>query len=212
MTNWLPKINFIQILVSITFIAGLLFLPRDKKNRILLAILFICFMNELISYIFLIKHIRNGLLFTVDTIIHNSLWLFLMHKLSALKMKLLIVFYLLFSIYNLFFIEGRSQFNYYTFIIGAFLYLAVYIFYSFYKLQKEEFEYFFSNIFLLLSAPILLFCGLSFIFGFKSKVLSATIIFGDMNLYGLIGTFINLIYYALLNIYILREKRTAHAK
>lgn len=202
------QINLTQVLVTATFITGAIFLPRSRNNRIVLAILFVCLVNELLSYVFLLRQIRNGLLFTVNCTLHNILWLLLMHQFTGRKIRGVILFYAAFAIANALFLEGLSEFNYNTFIMGAFLYVSLYIVGNFSRLQKEDFDYFQSSQFLLLSAPVLLFFGLSFIFGFKSKVLSATVIFGNMNLYSLIGIFINLAYYMILNLYILKEKNT----
>ncbi len=209
LTNIFPYLNWTQLFVLLTFVWAIAFLPRTLKNRIVLAILFICFTNELLSLLFLLWKLDNGLLFSVNLIIHNSLWLWLI--LRKRHRKFVIAAYFILAMTNLFFIEGLDNFNYNTFIIGAFLYIASYLALIFSNLSQEDFSFFQSNDFLLLSAPVLFFFGLSFIFAFKSYEISATIVFGSVNLYLLIGFFINLAYYALICLYILKEHRHANA-
>ncbi|HLA56560.1 MAG TPA: hypothetical protein VK623_10690 [Flavobacterium sp.] len=122
-------------------------------------------------------------------------------------MKASLIVFLAFSIINLLMFEGFSRFNFYTFIIGALLYIVLFIQDSFYRLKHEDFAFFQSNNYLLLFAPILLFLGLSFVFGFKSHSLNSTVIFGNVKLYGFIVCFVNIVYYVLINIYVNREKK-----
>ncbi|TRX31196.1 hypothetical protein FNW52_18960 [Flavobacterium sp. ZT3R18] len=202
--------NYTNVLVFITFAVVLLHHnPKKSTHRILLAIVFISFLNELMALFLLFKKMDISLLYTVTTILHNSLWLFLLSKYFHYHglVSGVIVSYISFSIFNLFFFEGHEMFNYYTFILGAFIYLVLFIYESFFQLKKENFPFFTSNDYIVLFAPVLFFFGLSAIFGFKSYVLSSTIIFGSMNLYGFIGCFVNTVYYILIAIYIYREKR-----
>ena len=118
--------------------------------------------------------------------------------------------YIIFSIINWLAIEGSSGFNYYTFVVGAFLYLIFFIIESFYRLSKEDFAFFLANDFILLLAPILLFLGLSFMFGFKSKLVTSTMLFPNIKLYDAIVYFVNVVYYVLLNMYIYKERKRTY--
>ena len=74
-------------------------------------------------------------------------------------------------------------------------------------LKDENIGFFKSNHFILISSPIIFFFGLSILFGFNSMKLIKTIVFGNVTLYRFIIIFVNIIYYSLLNIYIIKEKR-----
>jgi len=154
-----------------------------------------------------------GLTYSLSMIINGSLWLVLISEvfLNKKAASILLAAFLLFSIINLFFGEGLTNCNFNTFIVGAFIYISIFIYESFYQLKKENLSFFLSNNYLLLSSPILFFFGLSFVFGFKSRELAETTIFGNIRLYEFIIYFVNIIYYTLINIYIYREKRLKHA-
>jgi hypothetical protein len=206
--------NLIQLLVLFTFVHAVMRLPKNRPNRILIAILFVCLVNEVISLIFAIKQINNGLLVSIAIAIHNTLWLLLLSHILKPKRRLnwLIALSLGFAVVNLFLFEGMTDFNYNTFILGALLYIMIYIYESFVQLNKESFSFFYSNHFILLSSPLLFFFGLSFIFGFRNYDLSITKIYGDIHLYAFIGSIVNLIYYLLLNVYIHRENKALHVQ
>lgn len=209
----LPFMNFTQLLVIISFFVVLLTYNRNNKlHRILLAILSISLINEIVCFIFLYKKSDISLVYTINTFLHHSLWLFLLFSTTKRRMlfRIVLPIFLTYGIVNLLSIEGHQKFNYYTFIFGAFLYLIFFIWESFYRLKKEDFSFFLSNNYLLLFAPVLFFFGLSVIFGFKSRELSETVIFGDTKLYTVIGYFVNIVYYGLINLYMYREKSTKH--
>lgn len=205
--------NFTQLLVILSFFIVLFTYNRNKKlHRILLAILSISLINEIVCFIFLYKNADISLVYTINTFFHHSLWLFLLFNTTNRRMlfKIVLPVFLSYGIINLLSLEGHKKFNYYTFIFGAFLYLIFFIWESFYRLKKEDFAFFLSNNYLLLFAPVLFFFGLSVIFGFKSRELSETVIFGNTKLYTVIGYFVNIVYYGLINLYMYREKMIKH--
>lgn len=205
--------NFTQLLVIISFFVVLFTYNRNNKlHRIVLAILSTSLISEIVCFIFLYLKADISLVYNMNTLFHHSLWLFLLFSTTNRKtlLKIVLPVFLTYGLINLTSIEGHEKFNYYTFIFGAFLYLIFFIWESFYRLKKEDFEFFLSNNYLLLFAPVLFFFGLSVIFGFKSRQLSETIIFGDTKLYTVIGYFINIVYYSLINLYMYREKTIRH--
>ena len=203
----------IQVYELLTFLVALLFLKLKKNtvNQLLFLILFVNIATEMLTT-FIHYEEKPRLLFTISVFLHNSFWLFLLSKSIRKSAIFLPLFccYILFSILNLFFMEGIEKFNFNTFIIGAFLYLVLFIYGSFHELKKENYNFFLANQYLLLFAPVLYFFGLSFVFGFKSRMLTETIIFGDVSLYEFIISFVNIVYYSLVNIYIYREKKMNH--
>ena len=209
----LPFMNFTQLLVIISFLVVLFtYSHNNKLHKILLAILSISLINEVICFVFLYKKTDISLVYTINTFFHHSLWLFLLFTTTnrTTLFKIVLPIFLTYGIVNLLSLEGYQKFNYYTFIFGAFLYLIFFIWESFYRLKKEDFSFFLSNNYLLLFAPVLFFFGLSVIFGFKSRELSETVIFGETKLYTVIGYFVNIVYYGLINLYMYREKTIKH--
>lgn len=209
----LDCINPIKMVVLLTFIFALFRLQWKKpNNRYVLIILGISLILETVNSLLTVQQIKINISMTIGSIFHNSFWLALLARNCSFKKSLNIAIglFILFSIINVLAIEGPSTFNCYTFVVSAFLYLVFFIIDSFYRLNKEEFSFFLSNDFLLLLAPILFFLGLSFMFGFKSKLLTSTMLFADVKLYTAIIYFVNLIYYSLITIYIYREKNHAH--
>jgi hypothetical protein len=172
----------------------------------------VCFINEFLNSISQYLKFENGVFNSISILFHHSLWLLIL-KDSVHFAKIVmwsIISFIIFGLCNLFFFEGWQHFNYYTFTLGAFLYLILFIIESFYQLKRENFTFFLSNNAILLLAPVLFFIGLSFMFAFKSKVISTTIIFGSVELYTVIIYFVNIVYYSLINLYIYREKKVAN--
>lgn len=209
-------VKLISLYIAITFIIVIIMLDLKKKNnKFLFIIIAVCLITEIVSLLLVISNQTHyiGLTYTISMIIHAYLWLKLLFS-EVLKRKataVMLAAFLLFSFTNLFFGEGFVKCNFNTFIFGAFTYISIFIYESFYQLKKENFIFFQSNNYLLLFSPVLFFFGLSFVFGFKSKALAETHVFVNLGLYDFIIYFVNIIYYTLINIYIYREKKLKHA-
>lgn len=108
--------------------------------------------------------------------------------------------------------EGMYVFNYWTFVASAFLYLLLFIYLSFEKLKMEELNFLTSNGYLLLCAPLLFFLGLSFMFGFGSRLITASPVYGNIVLYDCIIYFVNIVYYGLINVYLFRLKHNHYVR
>lgn len=205
-------LNTTRIFVIITFTSSLLFLNlKNENNKLLLSILSVSFITELVAVILICTDNRTliGTLYSLSVLLHHGLWLYLLIS-SVYKSKYLyyvLVSFILFGVYNLYFLEGVVKFNYLTFIVGALLYIIIFIYQSFLQLKQENFPFFQSNNYLLLFAPILFFFGMSFMFGFRSNEITSAIIFADIKLYKVINQFVNCIYYLLLIVYIYKEKK-----
>lgn len=204
----LQFLNPIKIIVLLTFLVGVLFLKyRNPMHQKVLGILFICFVNEFVALMLKAQGMPIDSLFNINIIIHNTIWLMIISA-FLYETKVVIVIYIIFGLGNLFFFEGYSKFNYYTFVFGALLYTTIFIYLSFKQLKKENLSFFLSNNYILLFAPVLFFLGLSFMFSFKSRELTSTYIFNEMKLYTFINYFVNTIYYFFINLYIFKEKKT----
>ena len=148
---------------------------------------------------------------TISVIFHDILWLFLLKEITG-RHKLCIVAIAVFGTFaltNLLFIEGFDKFNFNTFILGAILYVLIFMYHSSIKLRTEDFEFFTNQNFLIVFAPLIFFVGLSMLFAFRSTELHFTEIAG-FTMWTWIINFVNLIYYSVLNIYIYRQSRLAY--
>jgi hypothetical protein len=200
----------IKILVLITLLHALFNLKRKKPiNKLLVFILTLSFFTEAINTFLKYKMIPFGIFTTLSLVINAILWMLILHQVFRIKRGIVLsmILFAVFAIINLFFIEGYIKFNYYTFVLGSFLYVVLFIYESFYQLKKENFYFFQSNKYILLFSPILFFLGLSLMFSFKSFSLTSTKIIGEVKLYTFINIFVNVIYYLSLNYYILKEKK-----
>ena len=207
-------INPTNAYVLITFIVGLIYLDIKKiNNRILFIILCLSLATEIISAILAYYNKTIDALYTVSLFIHHSLWIYLLTKdfLEKKAVVIIITAFFITSILNFLFYEGIKNLNNYTFIIGALLYIVIFIYESFYQLKYDNFSFFTSNNYLLFFTPVLFFFGLSFMFSFNSKELLETTVFEKFELYPIIITFVNFIYYTFINIYIYKEKRLKNA-
>jgi hypothetical protein len=206
----LEYVNPIKVCVTITLLFALLKLDRKNSlHRNVLIILFICFLTELINTYLKYNGNSNAIFSSISIIFHNSFWLLLLSKVVHYKklVYILILGFILFSLFNLSFIEKFERFNYYSFILGALFYVLIFFYESFFQLKNENFEFFSSNNFLILFAPVIFFLGISLMFAFNSVQITSTIVFGQVTLYKCIIYFVNLFYYALINSYIYKESK-----
>lgn len=206
----LQYLNPIKVVVFLTLLFALYKL--NKKNELhknLLLVLFICFLTELINTFLKYKEVSNAVFSSISIIFHDSFWLLILSRLVTFRKIVftLILCFIFFCIVNILFIEKFDQYNYYSFILGALFYLIIFFYESFFQLKNENFVFFSSNNFLLLFAPVFFFLGVSLMFAFDSKEITSTIVFGNVTLYKCIIYFVNLFYYALINIYIYKESK-----
>mgnify|MGYP001166105334 CR=1 FL=1 len=201
--------NIIFFVVILTYIHYLYLNIRKINNdtKDLFWILSICTFTEIVSKILSYNNISLWYLYNFSFIIHNSFWLKILLKDDLSYQKKIIGSYIVFSVIMYGFIDPTNFFNKIIMIVGALLYLIIFIILSSKNLNSERIDFFKSNHFILISSPIIFFFGLSILFGFNSKKLFDTIVFGRTNLYNFIIIFVNIIYYSLLNIYIIKEKK-----
>jgi hypothetical protein len=207
---YLLQSGFIYVFIFSTFLHAIYGLQwKNKIHRYVLCILTVFVLNEAVSTLQAAYATNFKTHFTITTVIHCTLW-FLILKDSVHFPRIVngvLIAFITFCFCDLLFIEGWVLFNCYSFVLGAFMYLILFLFESFYQLKQENFPYFFSNQFLLLMSPVLFFIGLTFMLAFKSHGIISVVIFGKVDLYRIIITVVNIVYYSLLNIYIYREKK-----
>ena len=150
-----------------------------------------------------------GTFATLSVVISTILWLLILHMIFIAKKMIIatIVVFSLFALINILFMEGPLQFNYYTLILGAFLYILFFVFESFNQLKRDNFYFFQSNKYILIISPILFFLGLSLLFFFKSYSLTSNNLMENVKLFTYFNIVVNVIFYSSLNYYILKEKR-----
>ena len=200
----------IKVLVFITFLHAFFNLKTKKTiNKLLMYVLTLSLFTEVLNTFLKYKMLPYGTFTTFSLFVNAILWLGILYQVFRIKRSIRIALILLFvfAVVNILFIEGYTKFNYYTFVLGSFLYTILFISESFYQLKKEHFYFFQSNNYILLFSPILFFLGLSLMFSFKSFSLTSTVIIGEVKLYTFINIFVNVIYYLSLNYYILKENK-----
>ncbi|WP_445454637.1 hypothetical protein [Flavobacterium sp. 25HG05S-40] len=206
------NINLTQVLVLVTLVYFLFYIDTKITNHIrLLIVLLVCLSTE-ITALFLIhndSYEAVGFLYSISILFHHAIWLIILTNSEMGKnfIKFVVPAYILFGLLNLCLFEGIHSFNYYTFVMGALLYVAIFIGLSFKNLKEENLHFFQLNDYILLFAPVMFFLGLSFNFCFRSHELSATIIFKDVKLYTFLNYFVNIIYYGAVVTYIQKSKR-----
>jgi len=201
----------IKILVLLTLLYALICLKwKNSTHRYLIIILIICFVTELTNCILIVNHQSIGLAVTISVICHHTIWLLLLSNNNNIKnlSRIAIMAFLLFAIINLFYLEGTKSFNYLTFVLGAFIYILCFIYHSIFELRHENLPLFLSNKYLLTFAPVIFFFGMSFMFAFKSKNITSTMLLPHIKLYDFVIYYVNIIYYVLVNLYIYRDKTT----
>lgn len=201
-------------MVLLSFTLSVVYFRAGVIFRVLFFILLTSFLTEAAAIIILRSGGGLALLYTVSIIIHNCLWLYMLRvALPGSKgWGIILGAYILFCFFNLAFLEGFGSFNHYTLISGAFLYVVLFSFYSLKTLLAEDDAFFNKKEYILLFAPVLLFLGMSFVFGFKSERLADTKVFATVGLYDIVISFVNLIYYLAIITYILKTRKVQNAE
>lgn len=205
-----------KIVVLFAFIYAISTL-KPQKNRIhlyILLILTIAIITETINTIFVFNNKSISLCATLSFGVSIMLWLLILESVVYFKTIFKALFYAFcgFAISNVIFFEGTETFNNYTFLIGAFVYIIIFLYESFFQLKRENFQYFLSNIYILIFSPVLFYFGFTFYFAFKDSIIGDKIIVWKYTLYDIIALFINLVYYTMVSIYIYREKKLKNAR
>lgn len=207
--NILDIINPIKACVVITLLFALWNLRwKIKMHRYLLYILFVVFITELVNSILVYNSRPIRIPFNISIIFHDIFWMLAFREsINRKKMSnVILCFFALFSVVNFIIIEIADEYNYYTFVLGALLYVSLFIYESYRQLKEENLMYFLSNNYLLLFAPVFFFFGMGLMLGFKPLGVTKMLLFGPVTLYVFIVNIVCIAYYSLINIYIYREK------
>ena len=199
----------IKLFVLLTFLHALLRLETKKKiNKYLFYILTISVFAELVNSYLNMNHLSYGTFTTFNLVSSIILWFLILHMIFETKRLLIlsIVIFSLFALYNLLFVEGVHNFNYYTLIFGAFLYILFFVFECFFQLKKDNFYFFQSNKYILILSPVIFFMGLLVLFIVKSLALSSSAFRGDIMILPFVQVNVYLAFYLSLNYYILKER------
>ena len=206
-------VNFVKVIVYISFLNSILFLDKKKLiNKWLIVIVSVCFFTEIFNSLLVVLKVSLGFFNTISIIFHNLFWIILLSLIFKFKIqKIWFSIYLFICLINILFIQGFQKFNTYTFLFSAIIYLVILISKNINILRLEKLDIFKTNKYLLSLSPILFFIGLGLMFSFKSKTLVNLQIFNEIKLYTFINYFVNTIYYALINIYIFKERKLQNA-
>lgn len=199
-------------MVFLTTIIGFVFLnPKKTNHKLVLLIISISSLNEITTLMLLFTNQQNyiGRLYSFSFPLFCMGWLAMLYK-NQIKRKETIIaalLFLCFVIINFIWIQGTNTFNYYTAVVGSFIYIGLLANESFAQLKNENSAFILSNSYLLLLSPVLLFFGYGQMFGFVSREITQTIIFSKHSLFQLVTNFVNISYYAMILTYIFLEKK-----
>lgn len=198
--------NVLRIYIIFTFICALFFLQK-KNNAQIFLILFLSATNEILLFFFPKLAITTN--FYVCFLF--LLWIDLLLKFFKKKSRYINVVFIIATLISFSFF-GFTTLNYYNFVIGTLIYCLLFLIINYKKLKQDDFSYFRSNEFILLSSPILFFLGVSLILSFGTVTIAKVEIYNDINLYTLINYTSNMIYYSLINLYIYKEYKKNHVQ
>jgi hypothetical protein len=202
------QFTIISYIAIITLFVAIIFLKK-KNNGLLFSIIILNAVTETIL------SINNNLICTMlYCYIHFILWFCLLFKIFKEKrqLKYILLFYSLFCLLNWLCREDLKSFNNYSFALGTFIYVFLFIIFSFKFLKQENFNFFTSNHCLLVSSPVIFLLGMSFLFAFDSSELFSVKIYKETVVYTIVAYFVNFIYYSLINLYIYKENKKSHVQ
>jgi hypothetical protein len=107
----------------------------DRVNlRYIPPFLFVNLVVELVANYMSSKNINNIFLYNIEVVFEFSFYLFLLRTLlgqfiKTYILRLIIYFYIIISLINIFFIQGKYHFETYTFILGCLFIISLSIFY-----------------------------------------------------------------------------------
>ncbi|MFP9113654.1 hypothetical protein ACLI1A_06910 [Flavobacterium sp. RHBU_3] len=208
--KFIAEVGFVEYYIFFSVITG--FICANYKKNIhnwLLILLFTFFISEIALIYANAFLVAVGWIYAPSTTIHNTVWLLILGKTFNKGTKFLYIVwaYFVLCILDTLFWEGYTDFNTFSFLLGAALYISMFIKEYITKLNNEDFAFFQKNESLLLFSPILFFMGVSIMFTFNDTTLSETKIIGDTSLYEIAVNFPNLISYSIINIYFFKEKQ-----
>jgi hypothetical protein len=211
--SFLSNINIIQFVIVATIAYLLLKFRKNSTNILLLTVLISFFLTEMLTCLAVIYNKNYGPIYNVSITIHNLLWfrILLVNINKIYIFKFIAIPYLAFAVADMFYIESPEHFITYTFVLGAFIYLIIFLHENIYQLKNENFDFISSNENLLLCTPLLLFITTTAVTGFNDSELFDVTIIGNIPLYNLVNTFGNLFYYGVINIYIYRVNKLQYA-
>lgn len=205
-------LNLINIYVLITFIHLIVKINNNYfGKKIILTIVTISLITEIVTIALISADLYKylSISYAISLMLHNFLWIYLLlHYVKKLKLILsILIIYFTMIVINYFAFENGKVSNYNSFIFSSFIFLIIYLIECFNNLKNEKLSFFTSNKFYLITSPILFFLGFSFMFAFNNSDLRSVKIL-NMELYGIIANFVNIIYYTLINIYLFKELKT----
>jgi hypothetical protein len=129
--NILDIINPIKACVVVTLLFAIWNLRwKIKMHRYLLYILFIVFFTELINSILVYNNRPIRIPFNISIIFHDIFWMLAFRESINRKIisNVILCLFSLFSVVNFIIIEIADEYNYYTFVLGALLYVSLFIY------------------------------------------------------------------------------------
>jgi hypothetical protein len=204
-----------MLMVFLTTIIGFVFLDLKKtNNQLVVLILLISSLNEIFTLFlgFTKQQTYIGTLYSISFPLFCMVWFIILYK-NQIKKRATLIFmtlFFLFVIINFIAFQGANNFNYYSAVVGSFIYIGLVAIESFTQLKNENVKFILSNKYLLLLSPLLLFFGFGQMFGFVSREITQTVIFSGYNLFEIVTNFVNISYYTMIITYIILEKKLTY--
>lgn len=193
---------FIKLYIILTFIY---FLVAKVKHWPLKSILFVAALNSILTNVFIKYELPYYILSNIYVILHAGLWFYIIKEYLSKKQALALgITWTGLTLYYVITINILDKFYNRYFALTSILYIILFFLLCIKRLKNEDLDFFNSNTFKLIAAPVIYFLGLSFMFGFDAKIFSEITI-ANIGIYELINFIVNVIYYTLLNYYIYKS-------
>lgn len=200
----LKHFNIVKLIVILTWFFSEIDLKRKNNlNLVIKTILRINAITELFGFIFKIYFLSTKYLITTNVVMTFLLWFQILQDVYKKKIVLYsTIFFLFFFFFDFIILNHCNKFSYYSFVFGSLIYVCCYLFFNFSFLKEEKIAFFFQNQFIIVSAPIFFFLGMSFLFAFVSPEISGYKIYEGKTLYSFINDFVNFVQYILIAYFI----------
>ncbi len=192
----------LKIYILSTFIY---FLVAKIKHWPLKSILILSALNSIVTDICISYKIPVYLSNNTYVILHAGLWFYIVKEYLGKKQALILgVIWGGLTLYYVSTINILDKFYNRYFALTSIIYIILFFVLCIKRLKNEDIDFFNSNTFILIAAPVIFLLGMSFMFGFDAKIFSEITIV-DIGIYELINFIVNVIYYTLLNYYIYKS-------
>lgn len=211
--DFINDISIVHVGILLTLGYILYRFKRETNRYLLLLVLLLFVCTEILTKILVKNDLNHNPVYNISLIIHSLLWFRILFINSNKRHLFFLVssLFLVFALVDMFYIEGWEQFNAYSLLAGALIYLSFFVVINIQQFNRENFDFLSSNENMLLYTPLFLFISISVYTGFHDSELGDVEIIPGFPLYYIINTFGNLLYYGFINLYVYRVNKLEYA-